>query len=471
MEQTRRYVLDASTRLVRDVTADGASTVIGGSPLRLFRLTTAGRQVFDAIASGEAVAPSRLSARLLDAGAIHPQAPPPADDAHRFSEPDVTVIVPTHETEPARLYDILRHCLDTAGVMFVDDGSGTPLSGVRGATLLRLRHNSGPAAARNAGARAAETPIIAFVDTDVDLHAGWLGGLLWHFDDPRVGYVAPRVASGPAVDGGDARVAKYEERHSPLDLGAEPARIAPGTRVGYVPGAALLVRKEALDEIGGFDAALRCGEDVDAVWRLHAARWRGRYEPTVVVHHQPRRSWRALAEQRRAYGASAAALASAHGNAVAPVRMSAWSLGVWGLAAAGRPLSATGVAGGTALALIRKLRGVPARESLRLAGQGHLAAGRALATALRRTWLPLVVVAAPWSRRARWIVAGAVLPALFEGGPARLFDDVAYGVGVWKGVLGRRRLAPVLPAVVSWPRPDDLAPMVRRRLLRRGTAA
>jgi hypothetical protein len=129
------------------------------------------------------------------------------------------------------------------------------------------------------------------------------------------------------------------------------------------------------------------------------------------------------------------------------------------------------VAGGTALALIRKLRGVPARESLRLAGQGHLAAGRALATALRRTWLPLVVVAAPWSRRARWIVAGAVLPALFEGGPARLFDDVAYGVGVWKGVLGRRRLAPVLPAVVSWPRPDDLAPMVRRRLLRRGTAA
>ena len=97
----------------------------------------------------------------------------------------MTVVVPTHETPPARLYDILRHCLDTAGVMFVDDGSGTPLTGVRGATLVRLRHNSGPAAARNAGARAAETPIVAFVDTDVDLHPGWLDGLLWHFDDPR----------------------------------------------------------------------------------------------------------------------------------------------------------------------------------------------------------------------------------------------------------------------------------------------
>ena len=74
MQQTRRYVLDTSTRLVGDAAADGTSTVIGGSPLRLFRLSPAGRQVFDAIANGEAVAPTRLSTRLLDAGAIHPHA-------------------------------------------------------------------------------------------------------------------------------------------------------------------------------------------------------------------------------------------------------------------------------------------------------------------------------------------------------------------------------------------------------------
>ena len=207
--------------------------------------------------------------------------------------------MPTHETPPARLYEILSHCLDTAGVMFVDDGSGTPLTGVRGATLVRLRHNSGPAAARNAGARAAETPIVAFVDTDVELFDGWLDGLLWHFDDPRVGFVAPRVASGAAAEDGDRRVARYEQRHSPLDLGSEPARIAAGTRVSYVPAAALIVRKAALDEVGGFDTSLRCGEDVDAVWRLAAAGWRGRYEPSVVVHHQPRRTWRQLVAQRR----------------------------------------------------------------------------------------------------------------------------------------------------------------------------
>jgi mycofactocin glycosyltransferase len=468
----RRYQLDASTRIVGSEAGNDETTVLGGSPLRLFRLTAAGRQAFDEIAAGGPVAPTRLTERLLDAGAIHPARPAAGAGDHQLFEPaDVTVVVPTHETAPARLYDILRHCLDTAGVMFVDDGSGTPLTGVRGAMLVRLRHNSGPAAARNAGARAAETPIVAFVDTDVDLRPGWLDGLLWHFDDPRVGFVAPRVASGPAAEGGDRHVARYEQRHSPLDVGTEPARIAAGTRVSYVPGAALLVRKDALDEIGGFDITLRCGEDVDVVWRLSAAGWRGRYEPAVVVHHHPRPTWSQLAAQRRAYGESAAALGARHGSAVAPVRMSPWSLGVWALAAAGRPFTAAGVAGATALALVPKLQGVPAGESLRLAGSGHLAAGSALATAVRRVWLPLVGLGAVWSQRARWVVAAAIVPAIFRGGPARVLDDVSYGVGVWKGVLGRRRLTPLLPAVTAWPRPDDIAPSTRRTSSRRGTSA
>ena len=452
----RRYRLDASTRVVGADQPGDHTTVLGGSPLRLFRLTPTGGRLFAAIAAGDPVVPSRLSEQLLDAGAIHPQRGA-GNEPSRFTPADVTVVVPTHETPPARLYDILSHSVETAAVVFVDDGSGTPLTGVRGATLVRLRHNSGPAAARNAGLRAAETPIVAFVDTDVALHGEWLDGLLWHFDDPRVGFVAPRVASGPAADAGDRRVARYEERHSPLDLGSQPARIVAGTRVSYVPAAALVVRKEALDEVGGFDETLRCGEDVDAVWRLAAAGWRGRYEPLVVVHHQPRRTWRQLAAQRQAYGESAAALAVHHGNAVAPVRMSPWTLAVWGLAATGRPMSAAGLAGATALALIPKLPGVSAGESLRLAGTGHLAAAGALATAVRRVWLPLVGVGAVWSRHARWVAAASIAPAILRGGPARLLDDVAYGVGVWKGVLGRRRLAPLLPAVTSWPRREDVA--------------
>jgi len=437
-----RYRLDESTRVVGDGTS-----VLGGSPLRLFRLTEAGRDVFDRLSAGDPVPPSRLTDRLLDAGAIHPATD--LGEPSRLGVADVTVVVPTHDDEPARLYDILRHCTATAGVVFVDDGSSRPITGVRGATVVRLRHNGGPGAARNAGYRGVETPLVAFVDSDVELHDGWLDGLLGHFDDETVGLVAPRVASGPAVAGADPGVARYEERHSPLDLGRQPGRVAAGTRVSYVPAAAIVVRVAALDAIAGFDPTMHCGEDVDAVWRLTAAGWRCRYEPSVVVEHQPRPSWRALTVQRAAYGEAAATLAAVHGGAVAPVRLNAWTLAVWGLAATGHVFSAIGLAGATAMALVSKLPGVPATESLKLAGQGHCAAGRSLATAVRRTWFPIVGVAALGSRRARRVAIAAVVPALLDGGPARLLDDVAYGIGLWKGVLTRRRLAPLLPALSS----------------------
>ena len=78
-------------------------------------------------------------------------------------------------------------------------------------------------------------------------------------------------------------VARYDAEHSPLDLGPEPARVRAGTRVSYVPAAAIVCRVDAIREIGGFDEALRFGEDVDLVWRLDAAGWRCRYEPVATV--------------------------------------------------------------------------------------------------------------------------------------------------------------------------------------------
>jgi len=446
-----RYRLDPSTNAVGDGTA-----VLGGSPLRLFRLTPDGAALYGRVAAGESVEPSALTDRLLAGGAIHPVVEP--DEPHKHGPGDVTVVIPTHQDEPNRLYGLLRHCTEASTVVFVDDGSDPPLTGVRGASVVRLRHNGGPAAARNAGLRSVQTPLVAFVDSDVDLHDGWLDGLLGHFDDDRVGFVAPRVASGPASAGADAAVARYEEHHSPLDLGTEPAPIEPGTRVSYVPGAVLVARTAAIQQIGGFDTRLRVGEDVDAVWRLADSGWRGRYEPAVVVEHAPRRTWRELVDQRIAYGSSAADLAAAHGDGVAPVRMSPWSLGVWALAAAGQLAAAVGLAGGTAAALVPKLKGVPAAESLRLAGLGHLHAGGALAAAVRRTWLPIVGVAALGSRRARRVAAASIVPALLRGGPARVLDDVAYCIGVWKGVVARRRLAPLLPALTAWPPRDRPEP-------------
>ena len=104
--------------------------------------------------------------------------------------------------------------------------------------------------------------------------------------------VATTLAAAIAV-GSDDPFARYEAAHSPLDLGAEPARVAPGTRVSYLPAAVMVCRVDVIHALNGFDPELRTGEDVDLVWRAVAAGHRVRYEPESVVHHHPRDSVRA----------------------------------------------------------------------------------------------------------------------------------------------------------------------------------
>lgn len=393
-------------------------TIVAGSPLRVFRLTAGGERVAAALEGGDAVAPSLLVDRLLDGGAIHPD----VDAApHRYTDDDVTVVTPQFGGT----------AIDD-GRITVDDGSQPPVAGA----AVRLDPNAGPGAARNAGRELASTPILAFVDADVDtldeLGAGrWTTGLLAHFDDPWVGLVAPRVGG---------------ETGSPLDLGPEPGRIRAGTRVSYVPGAALLVRAAAFDDVGGFDDTLRYGEDVDFVWRLDQAGWACRYDPSSVVWHEPRTDLSSRLRQHAAYGTSAAPLAMRHPRALAPFRSNGWTATAWTLAGGGHPAAALALAVTSSIALVRTLPGVPPTVAVRLAMTGHLRAAEQLASAIRRAWWPIVAVAAVGSRRARWVALAALAAR-----PHRVATDVAYGWGLWRGMRRTRTAAPVMPALSAWP--------------------
>jgi mycofactocin system glycosyltransferase len=426
--------------------------VVAGSPLRLFRLSPGGAHVVSLVEEG--VPPTtdavrQLLDRFVDAGALHPL---PSDSP--FSGADVTIVMPVFGTLPPRL--------PAGPTIVVDDGNAPPLVAPPDAPhvqLVRLDHNAGPAAARNAGLAHVTTPLVAFLDADVEWSDDGLTRLLVHFTDPKVALVAPRVASSPGTSWLDG----YEVRHSPLDLGPDPARVVAGTRVSYVPAALVVCRVDAVRAVGGFDESLRLGEDVDLGWRLAQAGQRCRYEPTVVVHHRPRPSLIALLRQRFGYGTSAAPLAVRHPGALAPARMSGWSLVVWALVAARRPFAALVVAAGTGVALQRKLRDVPAAESARLVGLGHIAAGRQLAYATRRVWWPVAVVGLCLRRTRALVVAALLLPPAVEAvrgrtaqplidAPMRVLDDAAYGAGVWFGVLREREVGPLRPELTSWPR-------------------
>jgi mycofactocin system glycosyltransferase len=426
--------------------------LLAGSPLTLFRLAPAGRQIIDAIERDEDVASSTLIDRLLDTGAAHPS---PVGTA--YTPADVTVVVPVHGHDPTETVAAVG---EVKAVVVVDDATEPPLVAIEGTILVRRVVQQGPGAARMSGLDAVETSLVAFVDADCVPREGWLRPLLAHLDDDRVGLAAPRVVS-VAGDGASA-LARYEALRSPLDLGPVEARIAPTTRVPFVPAAALLVRVDALRQVGGFDASLQVGEDVDLVWRMIASGWRARYEPRSVVAHRPRRTLGATARQRLAYGRSATALHRRHPGAVAPAIVGPWAVGGWVLLALGHPVAGL-LAGALPTArLVRTLPAMPERSRVaaRLSALAFIRSGQQLASVLTRVWWPATMIAALLIRRVRLpVLAAALAPALLDwakepGGldPARylglrLIDDAAYGAGVWLGAWDGRDIGALLPRV------------------------
>ena len=451
-----RFALDGTWRR-----PGRGSTLIAGSPLRVVTLGAAGMRVVEALEAGAEPPPGHgpLTDRLVDAGALHPALDPtpvPADE--------LTIVVPAWSATP---HLRPRRCR----TIVVDDASPQPLElpADLAAELVRLDDNRGPGGARNAGLERVTTPYVAFVDADVDIAEDDLLAVASHLRDARTVLVAPRVRSRDV--GRTDALARFERSRSPLDLGGHPARVAPTTRVSYVPAAVLVCRTDAVRAAGGFDATLRYGEDVDLVWRLAASGGRCRYEPSIEASHDTRPDLRSWLLQRYRYGTSAAPLAARHRGALAPVRMSGWSAAVWAPVLAGLPLVGGLVAAGTAAALVRRLRALPAAESLRLVGLGHLHAGRLLAATLTRAWWPVAVLAALCSRRARRLLAlaaavnvatswSAERPALdpVRYAALRVADDLAYGAGVWVGSARERRIDAIAPSFERWPPRDAPTP-------------
>jgi len=469
------------------------AVLVGGAPLRLLRLTPSGARQVAAWFAGTPVASARnaraLARRLLDTGIAHPALAHPALPPAGLTERDVTVVIPAFG-RPAELAECLAG-LDQR-VIVVDDASADPdaiaaVAAEAGARVVRRPVNGGPGAARNTGLAAATTPLVAFIDSDCVPRPGWLDRLLPHFADPAVGAVAPRVAAHAP---GASWLARYEGTSSTLDMGARESIIRQGSRVPYVPGVALVVRKEAAGT--GFRDDMRVGEDVDFAWRLGAAGWRMRYEPASAIGHQHRVRLRPWFSRRKDYGTSAAALELRHPGAVRPLATSAWTALAWAAVLGRRPSAGVVVTAAATALLARRIATVtgerwpvPAprsadpgdagageigvgwtawRLAVRLAAGGTLAAARPLGSAITRTWWPLALPAAVAVRRLRLPLAALVLtpPLLdwFDRRPpldparyvaARLLDDVAYSLGVWQGCGRHRTIRPLLPVIGGMP--------------------
>jgi mycofactocin system glycosyltransferase len=451
------------------VLGDG-SALLGGSPTRLLKLAPAAQ---DMISDGRLKVRDDVSAQLartlLDATVAHPR--PAGGPSHR----DVTVVIPVRDNVSGvrRLLSSLRGLR----VIVVDDGSLSPIEPEDFAgthcdiEVLHHSRSKGPAAARNTGLAACTTDFVAFLDSDVAPRRGWLEALLGHFCDPTVALVAPRIVG---LAHSENVVARYEAVHSSLDLGQREAPVLPHSTVSYVPSAAIICRRSALVSVGGFDETMPSGEDVDLCWRLIEAGARLRYEPIALVAHDHRTQLRDWLARKAFYGGSAAPLSVRHPDKTAPVVISGWALMAWILMALGTSLSqvaSIAIAVLTGRRIARAMRGAETSlaDVVVIAARGLWSAALQLASAICRHYWPLALVAAIMSRHCRHVVVvAAVMDGVVdwlrrrdatadEAEPIGLLtylllkrvDDLAYGLGLWWGVVRERNLRALKPQIRS----------------------
>jgi N-acetylglucosaminyl-diphospho-decaprenol L-rhamnosyltransferase len=180
--------------------------------------------------------------------------------------------------------------------------------------------NVGYARGANFGIAATDTPFVAVLNGDLELKPGVAAAMLDALAaDPRLGAVGPRVlnldgstypsarrdpgwfvAFAHAALGLVWRTNPWTRRYRQLDVDPDQPR-----SVDWVSGSAMWLRREALDDVGGWDERyFMYMEDFDLCLRLRRAGWHIRYDPAgSVVHVQgastAKRPYRMIAEHHR----------------------------------------------------------------------------------------------------------------------------------------------------------------------------
>jgi N-acetylglucosaminyl-diphospho-decaprenol L-rhamnosyltransferase len=228
-----------------------------------------------------------------------------------MSSPARVSAVIVHYRTPAETLGAARAIAETAPgteIVVIDNASRDSIAArlaaeVPSGRLLVQPENRGYGAACNRGARETSRPLLLFLNSDAFVQPGAVDVLVTALDaDPRAAAVGPRLenpdgtlqpsilrlptlwrifceSSGLAfLAGGRAPFRGHSatrEHHS-------SARVVEG-----VTGAALLVRRSAFEQTGGFDETFFLyGEETDLIARWRRLGWRVLFDPSARVVHR-----------------------------------------------------------------------------------------------------------------------------------------------------------------------------------------
>ncbi len=156
--------------------------------------------------------------------------------------------------------------------------------------VLELDANYGFVIASNRGAKATDAEVLVMLNNDTEAEPGWLAALCQALEEhPKAGSAASKILLFDRRDtihsAGDMLGPDFMPRNRgvwEIDRGQYDDR----TEIFGPCGGAAAYRREAWEQVGGFDERLFMYlEDVDLAWRLQKAGWESVFAPEARVYH------------------------------------------------------------------------------------------------------------------------------------------------------------------------------------------
>ena len=169
--------------------------------------------------------------------------------------------------------------------------------------VLSIRLNA-PAAYNYAMKNITTHQILGFIDADAKVEKQWLKKLVPHLENSKIAGVSGSIETWN-TENPWARSIGYEIKKRYQRIKGSTGRIATMN---------LLLKREIIEEVGGWDESLPSQYDTDLGFRVSAAGFRIAYEPNAICYHYNRSTLKAYYRQQLQYGKNTLKLYLKHGR-------------------------------------------------------------------------------------------------------------------------------------------------------------